>query len=489
MIRKAILFLVSVAAFLLLLLPLACGGGTAEETSAPQATSPTPGADTAAAAETPAATSVPEGETAATEPTSPPEDDAESTPTPLDASEAIAERTPIPTPVPGVIDELVTDFTVATGLAGRSFLGLTTDDWINLAISVLIVLGGYLLGRPAVRWLLLRLVRRTATEFDDQFLEAIQREMKWLVLLVFLWFATFRLGFLSDGLRRFLNDVYFVVGLVICTQIALKLIDFAVDWYNQRLADEEDTDVVNPIVMLLERISKVVVLMIAATVFFSHYGINLTAVMGAAGIAGLALSLAAQDTLSDVIAGYTILIDRPFRVGDRIEITDLGTWGDVVEIGTRTTRIRTRDNRLVILPNSTIAKSQVINYTFPDPTYRIQIDIGIGYGQDIERVRQIIVSTVRKVPGVLPDRPVDALYNEMGESAMTFRVRWWIQSYEDTRILYDRVNTALQNALDEAGVDMPFTTYDINVKMDEENVGQISKASMGDSSASTGGDR
>ena len=72
---------------------------------------------------------------------------------------------------------------------------------------------------------------------------------------------------------------------------------------------------------------------------------------------------AAQDTLADAIAGFLILLDQPFRVGDRIEITGLGTWGDVVEIGTRSTRIRTRDNRLVIVPNSAIAKDQVVNYS------------------------------------------------------------------------------------------------------------------------------
>ncbi len=474
MIRKIILLVIYALAALLLVLPFACGGESVQQTSAPEAKSPAPGAETGVA-ETSSATSISEGETAAAEPTSVPDNDAESTPTPLDAAAAIAERTPIPTPVPDVIDELVTEFTVWTGLAGKSFLGLTADDWINLGISALIVLGGYFLAGRALKWLLRRLVRRTATEFDDQFLEAIQRELKWLVLLVFLWFATFRLGFLSDGLRRLLNDVYFMVGLVICTQIALKLVDSAVDWYNQRLAPEEDTDVVDPIIMLLRRAGRVVVIMIAAAVFFSHYGINLTAVLGAAGIVGLALSLAAQDTLSDVIAGYTILIDRPFRVGDRIEITDLGTWGDVVEIGQRTTRIRTRDNRLVIVPNSTIAKSQVINYTFPDPTYRIQMDIGIGYGQDIERVRQTIVDTVRAVKGVLPDKPVDALYNEMGESAMMFRVRWWIQSYEDTRHFYDRVNSALQNALDEAGIESPFTTYDIHLKTGAETAGGTSQ--------------
>ena len=454
--RRAILFLLVPAALLLLVLPLACSGGVAEEASAPQATSP-------------------------------PGDDAEGTPGAEVVATAVAQRTPLPTPVPGPVDDLIVDITKALGLTGTSFLGLTVPDWVNVAISVLIVLIGYQVGHRVLRSLLRRLVRRTATRLDDEFLEAAQREVRWLVLLVSVWVATMRLGFLSDDLRRFLGDLYFTAGLAICTLILSKLVDSGAESFLAGL-EEEDRARLNPMVTVLRRIALVVVLLFAASVFFSHLGINITIVAGALGIGGLALSLAAQDTLADVISGFTILFDRPFRVGDRIEIAHESTWGDVVEIGTRTTRIRTRDNRMVIVPNSIIAKSQVVNYTFPDPTYRIQMDIGIGYGQDIERVRQIIVDTVREVKGVLPDRPVDALYNEMGESSMTFRVRWWIQSYEDTRAFYDRVNTALQNALDEAGINMPFTTYDINVKMDEENVGQISEALGRDSSASTGGD-
>jgi small-conductance mechanosensitive channel len=125
---------------------------------------------------------------------------------------------------------------------------------------------------------------------------------------------------------------------------------------------------------------------------------------------------------------------------------------------------------MVIVPNSAISSNQIVNYTYPDPQYRIEVDIGIGYGQDIEYVRQIIHDTVRKVTGVLDDKPVDVLYNQMGDSAMTFRVRWWIESYVDTRRIYDRVNTALQNALDEAGIDMPFITYTVNLKTSPEEV-------------------
>ncbi|MEZ4519488.1 MAG: mechanosensitive ion channel family protein [Chloroflexota bacterium] len=172
---------------------------------------------------------------------------------------------------------------------------------------------------------------------------------------------------------------------------------------------------------------------VISSLLLRHFGINVSALMAAVGIGGLALSLAARDTIADAIAGVIILFDRPFRVGDRIEIQNLGTWGDVVEIGLRTTRIRTRDNRMVIVPNSAINSGQIVNYTYPDPRYRIQTQVSVAYGSNIEHVRQVITDAVRHVEGVLPDKSVDVLYDEMGDFAMIFIVRWWIKSYVDTR--------------------------------------------------------
>jgi small-conductance mechanosensitive channel len=135
----------------------------------------------------------------------------------------------------------------------------------------------------------------------------------------------------------------------------------------------------------------------------------------------------------------------------------------VVDIGLRSTRIRTSDNRLVIIPNNVISTDQVVNYTYPDPRYRIQVEFGVGYGQDIEMVRQLVIDTVRQVEGVLNAKPVDALIISMGENAMTMQVRWWIESYRDTRIMFDKVYTALLKALGEAGIEIPSDTYDINI--------------------------
>jgi small-conductance mechanosensitive channel len=376
----------------------------------------------------------------------------------------IETRAPEPTATPGPLARELEERAGQVGIT-RSF-GINRADWVNLLISFLAVVIGYVIGSWFIHGALPPVVRRTPTEFDDRLLKTVGSDLRWLVVVLVLRFATVRLDFLGVGLKRALTDIYFVLGLAIAFRVTWKLIDFTSAWYRERLEGTGRLEELDPIMILMVRLARLTALWVGASIGLDHFGINVTAFAAAIGIGGLAISLAAQDTISDAINGFIILVDQPFRVGDRIEIQGVGTWGDVVEIGLRTTRVRTRDNRLVIVPNSMIGNNQVINYTFPDPRYRIQTHIGIGYGTDIATARGIIIDTVRQVEGVLAGKPVDALYVEMGDTAMVFRVRWWIESYEDTRRMFDRVHTALQERLDEAGIEMPFPTYDVNIKLD-----------------------
>jgi len=469
--RKIAIYSTLVLAGLLLLLLSACGGEVAPTTAEPSATAVA--TETAQPPAEPSETAV-ATETAQPEATSPPEKKEGDSSGETDPGEIVVERTPAPTPTPDLIADLVSEATDAIGLTGQTFLGLKVEDWINLVLSLLMGLGGYLLGTWLIRGLLRRVVRRTPTKFDDELLEAIGHQLRWLVVIFVLQFSTTRLTFLSVESRTILGDIFFLLYFATVFLILWRLLYFAADWYHRYL-EPEDAERLDPVITLAYRGAQAIVVMIAVIIFLGQFGINVTGLAAALGIAGLGISLAAKDTLSDAISGIIILVDRPFRTGDRIEISGLNTWGDVVEIGLRSTRIRTRDNRLVIVPNSAIANSQVINYTYPDPRYRIQIEIGIGYGTDIEKARRVIVDTVRKVEDVLPDKPVDALYVEMGDSAMIFRVRWWIESYVDTRHVFDRVNTALQKALDEAGIDMPYPTQSVNLQIDRETAQQISE--------------
>jgi len=391
--------------------------------------------------------------------------------------EIVTTREPQPTATPDWISREVTDFVESTRLEGTTFLGLTADNWINLGISLLIIAAGYVLGVILTRGWAARLVARyTSPEYGDLLQDDIAPRLKWLIVIPAFYLATIRLDFVSVELKVLLGDIYFVLGFILVMLIVWSLVDLAYGYYRQKAAKDGREEQLHPVLLLLRRIANIFIILIAVYILFAHFGINITALLAAFGIAGLALSLAAQDTLADAIAGFIILADQPYRVGDRIEIQGEGTWGDVVDIGLRTTRIRTRDNRMVIVPNSVISKNQVINYTFPDPRYRIQIHIGIGYGSNIEEVRQLIIETVRQVDGVLPDKPVDSLYIEMGESDMIFRIRWWIESYEDTRRMYDRVNTALQGAFDAHDIDTPYPIRTMNLQVDKDTAAHLAEA-------------
>jgi small-conductance mechanosensitive channel len=375
-----------------------------------------------------------------------------------------------------VLTEQAEKLATAAGLGTTSFLGLAAADWIDLGFSLLTIMAGYLLGTWLIRGILPPIVGRTSTQFDDRLLESVGPQLRWLVVILVLHFATVRLGFLGVEVKDILNDIYFVLGLFIALRVVLKLVDLADAWYRERSAHVGREDELAPVITLLVRLGRVLAGLVALIIGLGHFGVNVSAFAAALGLGGLAISLAAKDTIADAIAGFIILVDRPFRIGDRIEIQEVGTWGDVTDIGLRTTRIRTRDNRMVIVPNSVIGANQVINYTYPDPRYRIETHVGIAYGTEIETARRVIGDAVRRVEGVLPEEPVDALYNEMGDSAMIFRVRWWIESYVDTRRVVDRVHTALQHALDAAGIESPYPTQNLNLQVDPDGAERLAQA-------------
>jgi MscS family membrane protein len=389
-------------------------------------------------------------------------------PSPTEAGlldEVLTARTPVPTATPGPLEQGISRLAESTGLDDTQFLGLAGSDWINIGVSLLFILAGYLLGSRLIRRLLLRLIRRTPTEFDDRVMTAVGNNVGWLVVILIFHYSTNRLSFLSAGVKTVLSDIYFVLGLIVVVLLLWKLLSLADEWYREKLVGTERGQGFEPLIVLSVRVGRILIAVIGLTILLSHFGVDVTAFIAALGIGGLALSLGAKDTIADAIAGLIILIDRPFRIGDRIEIEEVGTWGDVTDIGLRTTRIRTRDNRMVIVPNSVIGANQVINYSYPDPRYRIETHVGIDYGTDIETARGVLVDAVREVEGVLQDKPIDALYIEMGDSAMIFRVRWWIESYVDTRRMLDRMHTALQHALDEAGIEAPYPTQTIHLEV------------------------
>ncbi|MGD8622939.1 MAG: mechanosensitive ion channel family protein [Anaerolineae bacterium] len=408
-------------------------------------------------------------------------------PTATDLLEGVVvTRTPEPTATPGRVEQQVEELVDIAGLGRATFLGLSVVNWINLGISLLYVFAGYAIGTWLIRRVLAGVVRRTATEFDDRLLGAIGSDVRWLVVLLALYLSTTRLTFVSAGLKTFLGDVYFVVALVLVVRVVFRIIDVADEWARQHTTKAGREGDFEHVRTLLIRLARVVTVAVGAIILLNRLGVDVTALTAALGLGGLALTLAAQDTIADMIAGIIILVDRPFRIGDRIEIQSAGTWGDVRDIGLRSTRIRTLDNRLIILPNSTIGSNQVMNYSYPDPSYRNETHVSVGYDTDLEVARRLIVDTIRGTAGVLADRPIDALYIEMGDSGIIFRVRWWITTYAALRRNLDQVHTALQAAFDGAGIPFASTTQTISLRADAQTVQRVSTVFDGHRGAGPG---
>jgi len=336
---------------------------------------------------------------------------------------------------------------------------LTVEHLPELFAAAVILVAAALSGRLAL-FVLDRFVRgmtrKTDNTLDDMLLQVVRRPVLAFFILTGLAIALQQLSFLpSAWLSLGGNAIY--VGFIITGYVLFyRLIGGLTEWYATNMARRTKTSLDDQFIPFFRRLLLLTLTAIIFIMLLQHFGYDITAFVATLGVGSLAVALAAQSTFSDMINGFIIMVDRPFRIGDRIELQDLNTWGDVVDIGLRSTRILTRDNRMVVVPNTTIGKSLIVNHSYPDTQYRIQTVVGLAYNTDIEAARQVMVEAVKSQDWVMKEKPIEALFLEFGDSALVFRVRCWIKSYVDTRRVLDKLNTCLYHALNEAGIEIPF---------------------------------
>lgn len=201
------------------------------------------------------------------------------------------------------------------------------------------------------------------------------------------------------------------------------------------------------------RLSKYVILGLGLVMAASQLGINVGSLLAGVGILGLAVGLAAQDSLSNLVAGLTILWDRPFRIGDHVTVS--GTFGKVQEITLRTTRIRTVEQLDAILPNKEIINQEIINHTL-NPMMRLGIPIGIGYGEDTRAARKVLLAAVQGHELLLEKPEPKVVVKELAESSVNLELRVWLRDpYTEREATFEMIELA-KIALDEAGIEIPF---------------------------------
>ncbi len=291
-----------------------------------------------------------------------------------------------------------------------------------------------------------RLAARTATDLDDQIIDILDKPLRRLIVAAGLYEVSLELP-TSDRIRLVTSGVVLIyavwVGGKLLTQVSLVLLGA----YGKRV---EGHDFQKDYFPLLSKILGAVIGVIGLAVVLHHFGQDVTSLVAALGIGGVAVSLAAKDTLGSMIAGFIILVDRPFRPGDRIRLAT-GEIGDVVEIGTRSTRVKLLDANMLIVPNSELVNSRVVNFNFPAHSTSVTSEIRLPYGSDVDKARQICADILAGDKDVVQPAPAPAL-TSFGTEHLVLSVSFTVPDYGLAATVGDRIRSEIHRRFYEAGL-------------------------------------
>ena len=242
-------------------------------------------------------------------------------------AEIAPTRTPVPTATPDALTEEIIQMVQETGLSQKTLFWLGFADWINLGISLLYVLAGYLIGTWLIRWLLPRLVSRTKTNLDDRLLQVSANELRWLAVVLIFRFSIVRLNFIHPNVKLFIADISFFLIVFLIAWLLWRLINLAAQQANERTSKIEHQREANSLITLITWTLRLIVIISVIILTLSHFGVNITGFAFILGVIILVFSLAGRDILTDIISGAMILIDQPFRIGDRLELPSLELVG------------------------------------------------------------------------------------------------------------------------------------------------------------------
>jgi small conductance mechanosensitive channel len=207
----------------------------------------------------------------------------------------------------------------------------------------------------------------------------------------------------------------------------------------------------------------------------SQLGINVGAALAGLGVLGLTIGFAAKDSLSNIMAGFLIFWDKPFHVGEWVTLGE--HYGKIAEITMRTTRVQTRDNKWVIIPNATVIDQILVNHSTNGET-RLQIPVGIGYEDDIAKARAVILDALQHVSYVLKSPAPAVVVNDLGSSTVDLLVFAWIADAMNEKPAFFTVVETVKLALDKAGIEMPSPQLGLTVKAVETNVWEGASARL-----------
>jgi MscS family membrane protein len=329
-----------------------------------------------------------------------------------------------------------------------------------MAMIGLALLAATIIDRVIMR-LLKKLSGRTQSHLDDQILTFLSLPLFQSILLIGLAaaMAMLKLGEVAEEVVFSVLQSYAVLlwSLVLIRMARLVL---------RRMAQSSARFALirNQTLPLFENIALLLVIGLSIYLIFTAWRIDMTAWLASAGIIGIAVGFAAKDTLANLFSGVFILADAPYKIGDYV-VLDSGERGEVTHIGIRSTRILTRDDVEVTIPNSIMGNTKIINESGgPHTKFRIRVKVGVAYGTDIDVVRRLLMEVAAAEAAVCATPEPRVRFRSFGNSSLDFELLGWIDEPSLRGRVVDALLTAIYKRFMSEGIEIPYSKQDVYIK-------------------------
>jgi small-conductance mechanosensitive channel len=332
--------------------------------------------------------------------------------------------------------------------------------------SAVIVLGSVVVAFVVnwiTAWILKNMAGKTRSHLDDQILQVIRRPLFVTVVIVGCNIAFEPLKLPETGLYIF-KGILITIAVMLWAGALMRVSKLVLSAWAGHMDKHR---MIQPRTLpLFEMVLKIVWVVGAVYGILLAWKIDVTAWLASAGILGIAIGFAAKDTLANLFSGIFIIADAPYKLGDFI-VLNSGERGMVTDIGIRTTRILTRDDIQIIVPNAAIANAKIVNETGgPYEKQRVRISVGVAYGSDVDKVRQVLIDVADKSEYLEQDPEPRVRFRQLGESSLDFQLMGWIKTPELRGRAIDELNSAVYKRFMEEKIEIPFPQRVVHLSKD-----------------------
>jgi small-conductance mechanosensitive channel len=354
----------------------------------------------------------------------------------------------------GIFGELLSPFRPATEIFA---------DY-PIVLTLLILVLTFIVARIAtaiVVKIIGRLVKRTNVRWDDQVVAVFHTPLFWSLVFIGLVLAVEPLGF-PQAAENIFQSIIATTLVIIWTGFLLRFIRIVLRAMSR--SARENSMVRPQTVPLFENLGLLIALVVAIYLIFRSWDIDMTAWLASAGVVGIAVGFAAKDTLANLFSGVFILADAPYKIDDYI-VLDSGERGKVTHIGIRSTRLLTRGDVEITIPNSIMGNTRVINESGgPYEKYRIKVSVGVAYGSDIDQVKDVLMEIAVKEPQVCDDPEPRVRFRTFGASSLDLDLLCWTETPEVRGRVLDILNTTIYKRFNAEGIEIPYSKQDVYIK-------------------------